>query len=65
MKFTFKQKELLANFVSDIGVAWFAGGIIGSVFNPSRDIYQILAYSMWGLISSVVFITSGILLIKE
>jgi len=65
MKFTFKQKELLANFVSNIGVAWFAGGIIGSVFNPSRNIYQILIYSVWGLISSVIFIMSGILLVKE
>lgn len=65
MKFTFKQKELLANFVSNIGVAWFAGGIIGSVFNPSRDIYQILTYSVWGLISSIIFIMSGILLVKE
>ncbi|PIU28636.1 hypothetical protein COT08_00805 [Candidatus Woesebacteria bacterium CG07_land_8_20_14_0_80_44_9] len=65
MRFNPKQKELLASFVSNIGVAWFAGGIIGSVFNPSRDIYQILTYSLWGLISSVVFIMSGILLIRK
>lgn len=65
MKFTLKQKEILASFMSNIGVAWFAGGIIGSVFNPSRDIYQILSYSVWGLISSVVFVMSGILLVKD
>lgn len=65
MKFTSKQKELLANFMSNIGVAWFAGGIVGSIFNPSRDVYQILTYSLWGLISSIIFIMSGILLVKD
>ena len=65
MKFTFKQKELLANFLSNIGVAWFAGGIVGSVFSSSRDVNQILIYSIWGLISSMVFIISGILLVKD
>lgn len=65
MKLGPKQIGLLSNFLANIGVAWFAGGIVGTFFSEQKDVTQIITYISWGFILSTIFILSGILLIRD
>ena len=64
MKFTFKQKELLANFLSNIGVAWFAAGVVAPIFISSKTT-DIIISGVWGLILSIFSLSFSLLVVKR
>ena len=58
-------KQLIAEFFANIGVGWFAGGVIGAFSVGFKDIIQSLISIAWGIIFSVVFLFIGIIIINR
>lgn len=63
-KISAKQKQLIAEFLTNIGVAWFAGGVIGVFIGKPESIFTIIGSFSWGIVLSLVSLWSGVLLIK-
>lgn len=55
MKLTLNQKNRLSDFLANIAVAWFAGGIIAPIFT-FRKISEIIIPGLWGLFLTIIFI---------
>ena len=60
-----KEKQLVAEFFSNIAVAWFAAGIIGIFIGQKRSLYEIVFSILWGLLFSSLFLFIGVKLIKK
>lgn len=58
------QKQLIAEFLTNIGVAWFAAGVVGIFLTGLRNPLEIGVSLGWGLLFSVAFLYAGIYLIK-
>lgn len=61
----FEQKKLMANFLANIGVAWFASGVIGIFVNRITNKSDIYVSLVWGLGYSFIFLYWRILVIKS
>lgn len=61
----FEQKKLIANFLANVGVAWFAGGVIGIFINNLTDKYEIISSLIWGLGFGFLFLYYGVLMLKS
>lgn len=59
-----KQKELIAEFLGNIGVAWFAAGVIGVFLSGSRNPLEIAVSVTWGVALSIAFLYAGTYLMK-
>lgn len=59
------QRKLVADFLINIGVAWFAGGVIGIFLGGSKEAFEILSSLLWGIVLSNIFLWAGVYLIKE
>ena len=58
------QKKLIAEFLSNIGVAWFAGGVVSIFLSRGESVLESLISILWGLILSGVFLWLGINTLK-
>jgi hypothetical protein len=56
MKLTINQKDRLSDFLANIGVAWFAGGIIAPFFT-FKNLTEIIIPGLWGLFLAIIFIS--------
>lgn len=66
MKITIKpEKQLIAEFFTNIGVAWFSAGIIGVFINQKHSLYETGFSVFWGLLFSLAFLFFGVQLIKK
>ena len=63
-KLDFKQKELIAKILVDLGKMFFAASVIG-FFIPSTMATVSLISFIAGLITSVILFISGIIIIKQ
>jgi len=54
-KLSNKAKQLIAEFLSNIGVAWFAAGVIGVFLGGAKTFSQIIISVGWGLLLSLIF----------
>lgn len=63
-KISAKQKQLIAEYLTNIGVAWFAAGVIGVFISKPESIFTIIGSFLWGIVLSLVSLWSGVLLIK-
>lgn len=57
------EKRLLAEFVANIGVAWFAAGVIG-LFAGGKSSVQVIFSLSWGMLFTVIFLRVALALIK-
>lgn len=60
-----KQVQLLAEILGNIGVAWFAGGIIGPIFLAPIRISQLWYTFTVGGVMAAAFIWIALLIIKK
>lgn len=60
----FERRKLAANFFANIGVAWFASGVIGIFINQMTDQKDIVISLVWGLGYSSFFLYSGFYVLK-
>ena len=58
------EKQLVAEFFSNIGVAWFVAGVIGVFVGKSKNIVDIFISFSWGLLLSLIFLSIGIMFIR-
>lgn len=59
------QRKLIADFFSNIGVAWFAAGVIGIFVNRIDGTIEILKSLLWGIGFSYLFLSVGTVIIKQ
>ncbi len=64
-KITSSQRELIAEFFANIGVAWFAGGVIGVFVTRTDNVITIIGSFTWGIFLSLLSLWSGVLLLKR
>jgi len=60
----FEQKRLIAEFLANIGVAWFAAGVIGIFVNKTSLLDEAMRSLSWGLGFSSLFLFAGTVIIK-
>ena len=60
----FEQRKLISNFFANIGVAWFAAGVIGIFVNQMTDNNDIFISLAWGLGYSFLFLYLGMYVLK-
>ena len=53
------RSRLVAEFFSNIGVAWFTAGVIGTFLSGSRTFTEVLISFLWGIGFSVLFLSVG------
>lgn len=58
------QKKLAADFLTNIGVAWFAGGVISLFVSGSRNVVDLLVSLVWGIGFSGAFFLFGFWLLR-
>ena len=60
-----RRNQLIAEFFSNIGVAWFAGGVIGVLIDQRNNIYEIIYINIFSLIFCIIFLFFGVKLISK
>jgi len=59
------EKQLVAEFFSNIGVAWFSASVIGVLVGQKRNLDEIFFSILFGLIFSSLFLFFGVKLIHK
>lgn len=57
------QRFILAEFLANIAVAWFAGGIVGPVF-VSKNLLESLGSSFWAVVFAVLSLVFALWIVK-
>lgn len=60
-----QKLQLIAEFLSNIGVAWFASGVISIFLGNIKNPKDILFSLFWGLLFSGLFLSAGVIVIEE
>jgi len=63
-RFSSGQRKLIADYFAQIGVAWFATGVIGIFIGGVKTIIEILGSLSWGIGFSVLFLLIGTFILK-
>lgn len=58
------QKHLVADFLANVGVAWFAAGVIGILISGTKSMNDILFSFSWGIGLGIVFLGMGTYVLK-
>ncbi len=58
------RQRLVAEFLSNVGVAWFAAGVIGVFATGFQDLTKALFSIGWGILFSVGFLFAGMKALK-
>ncbi|OGM29516.1 hypothetical protein A2630_00800 [Candidatus Woesebacteria bacterium RIFCSPHIGHO2_01_FULL_44_10] len=64
MRLTVHQRRILSEFVANVGVTWFAGGVVAPIFS-TRDLQNIITTGIWGLSLSLVSVSFALLINKS
>jgi hypothetical protein len=63
-RFSAEQRRLIADYFSQIGVTWFAAGVISIFIGGVKTTIEILSSLSWGVGFSVLFLLMGTFIIK-
>lgn len=63
-KVSLGQKKLLAEFSANVGVTWFAAGVIGAFVNEKIDSFGIMRSISWGISLAAIFVLIGFRILK-
>lgn len=64
MKLSIDQKRVLSESIANIGVAWFAGGVVASVFTM-KTVSQVIIPGVWGTVLAILFIGFSLLIFRR
>jgi len=57
------QKKALSEFFANAAVAWFSAGIVIPFF-ANRRLEEFFAFSLWGLLFTLMFLTFSLVITK-
>jgi len=63
-KLSVGQQRLIAEFLSNIGVAWFAAGVISSFSAWPKNLLDTAVSLVWGIAFSTGFLRAGLFFAK-
>jgi len=63
-KLSIGQRKVIAEFLSNLGVAWFVAGVIGSFPFWIENVPKAVISSIWGLVSSMGFLRIALFFTK-
>lgn len=58
-RFSAEQRKTLTNFLSNIAVVWFGGGVAGPIL-AGQDFLQAVRPAIWGTVLAVFFLGSAV-----
>lgn len=64
-KLSINERKLIADFLANIGVAWFAAGVIGVFITRPKNIIDITLQIFWGIAFSGGFLRLGLFSLKH
>ncbi len=64
MKISLDQRKTLSEFLANLGVTWFAGGIVAPVFT-AKNIAEMIIPGIWGLVLSIMSVSFALLVFKK
>ncbi len=59
------KSKLISEFFSNIGVAWFTAGVIGTFLSGAKTYAEVLISFSWGIGFSVLFLFVGTSFLKK
>jgi len=62
-KLSLEQRKILSEFLANIGVAWFAGGVVGPAF-ITKNLTEIIIPGIWGLILTTISLAFSLWVVK-
>lgn len=62
-KLSFSQRKLLSEFLANIGVAWFAGGVVAPVF-VTKELTEIVIPGFWGVTLTTLSLVFSLWIVK-
>jgi len=63
-KLSFGQRRLIGEFLSNIGVAWFVAGVIGSFVQSPENLNEAIVSLLWGVIFSLISLRLAMYFVK-
>ena len=60
-----RQNQLVAEFLSNIGVAWFVAGVVGSFPFRMEDWLRTTTSTLWGIGLASIFLRAGLFFTQE
>ena len=63
-KLSVGQQRLIAEFLSNIGVAWFAAGVISSFSSWPKSLLETIVPFVWGIALSASFLRIALFFAK-
>ena len=64
-KISKSQKQIIAEFLTNIGVAWFAAGVISVFVSKPKNFLEIIFSVSWGIIISFLFLLMSVYTIRK
>ena len=58
------QKKLIAEFLSNIGVAWFVAGVVNLFVSRPKTLAELAVSLVWGISFAVAFLRGGLFFTK-
>lgn len=63
-KLSVAQRKVIADFLANIGVAWFAAGVIGAFLSSPKNILELIIPLIWGISFSAGFLRLALFFTK-
>lgn len=64
MRLSIDQKRVLSEFLANLGVTWFAGGIVAPAFT-AKKLTEMVIPGIWGLLLAIISISFSLLIVKR
>jgi hypothetical protein len=64
MKLSLDQRKVLSEFLANLGVAWFAGGIVAPILTL-KNISDIYFPGIWGLTLTIISVSFSLLILRK
>lgn len=64
-KISRNQKQIIAEFLSNIGVAWFAAGVISIFVSKPKNYFEIIFSLSWGIAVSFLFLLMSLYTVRK
>lgn len=62
-RLSLNQRKTLAEFLANIGVTWFAGGVVAPVF-VAKNLAEIMIPGLWGVILTGISLFFSLWVVK-
>lgn len=64
MKLSLDQKRVFSEFLANIGVTWFAGGIVAPAFTVKK-LSEMIIPGIWGVMLALLSISFAMMLLDK